>query len=117
MNDLNMENIVDDFLDHVRYLRVKHHVPGRIRVKASLNGAKKLISVGGTVIEETISAIPGIEDYRINKKALSVVIDYNPEILPFELWEDIGKLGEQPLYREQIKNQLLDILNNNKGNS
>ncbi len=112
-----MENIVDDFLDHVRYLRVKHHVPGRIRVKADLNGVKKLVNVGSTVIEETISAMPGIYNYRINKKALSVIIDYNPEILPFELWEDIGKLGEYPLYRERIRQQLLDILNNNPGNS
>lgn len=111
-----MEKIIDDFLDHVRYLRVKHHVPGRIRVKANLNGVKKLVSVGSTAIEETIAAIPGIIDYRVNKKAFSVIIDYNPEVLPFDLWEDIGKLGEYPLYKEQIRQQLLDILNNNPGN-
>jgi hypothetical protein len=117
MNESDMEDIIDDFLDHVRYLRVRHHVPGRIRVKASLNGAKKLVSVGSAAIEETITAIPGIEDYRINKKALSVIIDYNPEVLPFELWEDIDKLGEYPLYRKQIKQQLLDIIDNNQVNS
>lgn len=113
MNVSDRANIVDDFLDHVRYLSVKHHVPGRIRVKANLNGIKKLINVDSTVIEEIISAIPGIENYRINKRALSVIIDYNSGILPFELWEDIGRLGEYPLYRQQIKKQLLDILDNN----
>lgn len=104
------EEIVDGFLDHVRYLKVKHHVNGRIRVKASWSGAKKLAGVEEGELEKIIAGIPGIKEYRVNRKALSVVIDYNPAVLPFSLWEEIGTLGENPVNQENVRTQLLDIM-------
>lgn len=113
MTELNAEEIVDTFLDHVRYLKVKHHVPGRIRVKANWSGAKKLANSKTVDIEKIIAAIPGIRDYRVNKKALSVIISYDFNLLPFQLWQEIGVLGEYPLNRNKVKEQLLDILKEN----
>ena len=114
MEEFTIEELVDTFLDHARYLRIKHHVPGRIRVKATWNGAKKLSNSDGIEIDEIITLIPGIRDYRANPKALSVIINYDPEVLPFELWEEIGRLGEFPLHRDKIQHQLLEILNREK---
>ncbi len=110
MTQYSNEEIVDSFLDHVRYLNVKHHVNGRIRVKASWNGAKKLATMEEGELENIIASIPGIGEYRINPKALSVIIEYNPDVLPFSLWEEVGTLGEYPANRENIRTQLLDIM-------
>lgn len=99
-------------IDHVRYLKVKHHVSGRIRVKASWSGASKLAGVVEEgELESIIARIPGIVEYRVNKKALSVVIEYDPDVLPFSLWEEVGTLGEYPVNREIVRTQLLDIMN------
>lgn len=105
------EQLVDSFLDHIRYLKIAHHVNGRIRVKANLNGAKKLANVEEGEIEKVIAMIPGIEKYRVNKKALSVIINYDPEVLSFSLWNEVGTLGEYPMNRDNVRDQLLDILN------
>lgn len=110
MKKVSIEESVDIFLDHIRYLKVKHHVPGRIRVKATWNGVKKLAASSNGDIEQIVAMIPGINGYRVNPKALSAIISYAPEVLPFQLWEEIGKLGEFPLNRSKIKEKLLVIL-------
>jgi hypothetical protein len=105
-----MNEIVDTFLDHVRYLRIKHHVPGRIRVKATWNGAKKLVNSADADIEKILARIPGVSDYRVNPRALSVIISYDPNILPFQLWEEIGQLGEYPANRSKVREELLALV-------
>ena len=111
MTKYSNEEIVDNFLDHVRYLNVKHHVNGRIRVKASWSGAKKLATMEEGELERIIASIPGIGEYRVNPKALSVIIEYDPDVLPFALWEEVGTLGEYPANRENVRLQLLDVMN------
>ncbi len=110
MEEYTNEFIVDQFLDNIRYLKIAHHVTGRIRVKATWSGAKKLASEDTDRLESIIARIPGITEYRVNKKALSVAITYDPGILPYELWEDVGKLGENPVNRDGVKIRLMEIL-------
>ncbi len=110
MIEYSDEEAVDAFLDNIRYLNIAHHVVGRIRVKANWNGARKLANEDPDTLEEIIGRVPGVVDYRVNKKALSVIINYDPEIIPFQLWEDVGSLGENPLNRQSVKSRLLDIL-------
>ncbi len=110
MSEYSNEEIVDRFLDHIRYLHIAHHVSGRIRVKASWQGARQLANVDRRDITSVIAKIPGISDYRVNKKALSVIIEYDPEILPYQLWQDVGSLGEYPMNRDRVRSQLLELL-------
>ena len=110
MIEHSSEEIVDNFLDHVRYLSVKHHVKGRIRVKASWSGAQKLATMEEGELERIIESIPGIGEYRVNPKALSVIINYDSDVLPFALWEEVGTLGEYPANRDNVRTQLLDVL-------
>jgi hypothetical protein len=112
MQPYTNEQLVDGLLDHMLYLKIAHHVEGRIRVKASWSGAKKLSTVNDGELAQIIAEIPGIEEYRINKKALSVVIHYDAEVLPFALWEEVAALGEYPLLRERVKTRLLAVMNN-----
>ncbi len=111
MTQYTNEQVVEGFLDHVRFLAIAHHVPGRIRVKASWRNIKQLAGIDAKQLQEIIERIPGIVDYRVNRKALAVIINYDTEILPFDLWEDIGSLGQYPVKQGEVKKRLLGILN------
>ncbi len=111
MNHPGIELMVDTFLDHIRYLKIIHHVTGRIRVKATWNGAMQLADLPDGEIDRVIAALPGVIDYRLNKKALSLIINYDPGVLPFTLWEEVGSLAERPQHRDRVRQQLLAIIN------
>lgn len=110
MTELSNEAIVDEFLSHIRYFNIVHHVRGRIRVKATWSSAKELQHVDRAQLEEIISRIPGINTYRVNLKALSVVIEYDPAVIPYALWEDVASLENYPLKREETRTELLELL-------
>ncbi len=110
MSSYSNEYLVDSFLDHIRYLHIGHHVPGRIRVKANWSAVKQLSKVDTSQLERVVETIPGIINYRANKKALSVIIEYDTRILPYALWENAGKLSEYPIHRETVRGQLLGVL-------
>ncbi len=108
------DEVVDAFLDHVRHLQIAHHVRGRIRIKAKWSKLKDLAAVEQQDIEELVARIPGVQGFRVNRKALSVVIDYDPSLLPFDLWEEIGTLHKYPLQREPVRAKLLALLDQQK---
>nr|WP_320012569.1 hypothetical protein [uncultured Desulfobulbus sp.] len=110
------EQIVDGLLDHMLYLHVAHHVPGRIRVKASWSGATKLGNVNEQELHTLVASIPGIQGYRINKKALSVIIEYDTDTLTPQLWEEVASVGQYPGKRETVRGQLLTLLEHNGEN-
>jgi len=107
------EELVDGLLDHMLYLHIAHHVPGRIRVKASWSGATKLGSVDEQELTIIVASIPGIVGYRINKKALSVIIEYDTDVLSPQLWEEVASVGQYPGKRDAVRDQLLTLLDTN----
>ncbi len=104
------EEAVDIFLDYMRYFSIAHHVPGRIRVKASLLKAKELKKLDPTGFEGFIDRIPGIKGYRVNKAALSAVIEYDTAALPFALWEEVVTINSWPAKHDEVKEKLLALL-------
>ncbi len=110
MTELTNDKIVDEFLNHIRYFKVAHHVTGRIRIKASLRSARELQHVNKEQLEEIIDRVPGVTSYRVNIKALSLVIEYDPEIVSFSLWEDAASIESYPLKREEVREKLLELL-------
>ncbi len=106
------EQLIDGLLDHMLYLSIAHHVAGRIRVKANWNGAQKLGTINEGQLTGIVASIPGILDYRVNKKALSLVIHYDADVLPPPLWEELASVGQYPGKRDQVRRQLLTLLAN-----
>ncbi len=104
------EEAVDTFLDYIRYFSIAHHVPGRIRVKASLLKARELKKIDRDGIEEIVSRISGITGYRLNKKALSAVIEYDNSVIPPTLWEDVIAINSWPARRGEVREKLLALL-------
>lgn len=110
MTDLSNEAIVDEFLDHIRYFSIVHHLPGRIRIKASWTNARDLRKIDQGQLEAAINRVPGILSYRVNAKALSAVIEYDQDIIPYGLWNDVGSVENYPLKREDVRERLLQLL-------
>lgn len=83
--------MLDEALAIIKYLKIVHHVKGRIRVKAGLGIIKDPIfrKAGGISekkINEIGSSLPGVLDSRVNIKARSIVIRYDPGVIdPEEL--------------------------------
>ncbi len=104
------EEAVDTFLDYIRHFSIAHHVPGRIRVKASWFKVNNLKDIDGNGLQELIDRIPGIKQYRLNKKALSAVIEYDESLIPYTLWEDVVKVDNFPAQRDEVRRKLLTLL-------
>jgi hypothetical protein len=95
--------IVKNLLLLARHLEVVHHVPGRIRVRVLPSALKY---VNKDEIEEMIRRIPGIISLKVNPIVGSVVIEYNKQKLPYDLWTSIGQLRRKPELSEDLKNRL-----------
>ncbi len=104
------EEAVDSFLDYIRYFSIAHHVPGRIRVKASMLKVRELKKIDTADVEQIIARIAGIKGYRVNKKALSAVIEYDTGIISPALWEDVIAVNSWPASRDQVRQKLLALL-------
>lgn len=90
-----------------RHLEIAHHVPGRIRLKILPSGFGR---VQGVDIEALVLGIPGILGLRINLAARSVIIEYNEALLPFELWQKLGQIRQQPERAEEVTGCLRALL-------
>ena len=76
-----------DLLTLQPYFSVKQHIPGRLRLKFDL---KILDLPEAKAIMEERSEIPQeIVHVRVNKFARSLILEYIPEQLPFELLEQL----------------------------
>ncbi len=74
------------FLGQRSFLTIAHHVPGRIRVKLAIGGLTHLPKVDPAPFLDLIKRIRGVKSTRVNVAALSVVIDYDTNEIPFSTW-------------------------------
>ena len=94
---------VSELLGLIPYLEIAHHVPGRVRLRISLSG---LGAVRNIDLQALVLSIPGVLSIRVNASARSVVIEYNQQQLPYELWETVKRLKSQPELTPQFANRL-----------
>ncbi|MBW2707992.1 MAG: cation transporter [Deltaproteobacteria bacterium] len=112
IDDIDDEEMIDALLRIAPYASIAHHIPGRIRLKISLEGAKA-INGGGTAVESI--RIPGIRNTRINAFARSVVIEYDEKKIPYDLWVSLGEVGKRPDLALQIVNRLRALFSRDGG--
>lgn len=71
------------------HLDIAHHVRGRIRLRLTPAGVLLLEPDLATRLADHAALTPGIRSVRVNAAALSVVIEYAPDIIAPELWDDL----------------------------
>jgi hypothetical protein len=94
--------MVDNILNLAQHAEIAHHIPGRIRLKVRLSGVELFLRIDG---QSLLRNIPGVLNATINPLARSAVIEYDPKLLPSDLWEDFVKVNE-PRARTRIRNFL-----------
>ena len=67
------------------------HTNGRLRVKDSPKIKELSSSVNLASLDDMIAQINGIKNVKFNKLIGSVTIEYDHEIFPKNLWEDLLK--------------------------
>jgi hypothetical protein len=90
---------IEELLTLARHLEIAHHVPGRIRLRILASGFVKVqaFDIAGIVL-----GIPGVIGMRTNAAARSVIIEYNQAQLPFDLWQKLGQIKQQPERTEEV---------------
>lgn len=105
--------LADMLLDQLAHVSLVHHVRGRARLKVNWSRISALLAKGLVPDRDHLRRIlekaPGIRSWRINPKALSVVIEYDESIWPYRLWEDLAGLAACPQARPGLRLELLSI--------
>lgn len=83
------------FLGLRRHVTVAHHVPGRIRLKLGLAALASLPDADPAPFLDLLQRLP-VRVARVNKAALSVVVEYDPRVVTAADWRILlnGTAGE-----------------------
>ena len=73
------------------YFSMISHTNGRLRVRVSPKIKELSSSVNLASLDDMIAQINGIKNVKFNKLIGSVTIEYDHEIFPKNLWEDLLK--------------------------
>lgn len=82
----------DDPWDIARYaawLRVAHHIPGRIRLKLAGEGGLGDVLAEVRRFAATASTAPGIRSVSLNLLARSCLVEYDPAQIAPAAWADL----------------------------
>ncbi len=91
------------------YLSIKHHVPGRIRVKFDQAIVADPDAMG--YINQNTALPPGVYSMRLNKLARSVVVEYDNRLISPELIEELVRTRQEARAVEILR-ELDNVLSN-----
>lgn len=96
------------------YLRIAHHIPGRIRIKVNpallINPeALRLASLVDLGQLGWGNGHPAIMNTRVNKNAGSLVLEYDPQMIAPAMLEDIFRAKDESRV-EQLVEHLAELL-------
>jgi hypothetical protein len=90
---------------------VAGHHSGKIELKFRLSAMNAL---AGRNWADLIESIPGILSSRLQLFSRRIVIDYDPGILPDDLWQDIVRLKAEPELAPHIRKRLQALSSHEK---
>ncbi|MGB5868068.1 MAG: hypothetical protein WBG69_09385 [Arcobacteraceae bacterium] len=86
-----MEITPQKIVEIASYFTVIAHTAGRLRVRVNPKIQNEVTDVSLGDIETLPNKINGIKKIKINKIIASVTIEYNNDIFPKRLWDDLIK--------------------------
>lgn len=102
-SNFGIDDMVQAIICLASHEEIAHHVPGRIRLKIFPSG---LEAVKGINVQSMIESIPGVLSNRLNFLARSLVIEYDQDRLPYDLWESLGQLRNYPELAQEVSERL-----------
>ena len=108
MRDTNdSKKVVRDIVSIAPYTKITSHIPGRVCLKYSLMG---LISAREIDFDELVRRIPGLLNAQVKVFSRTLVIDYDPKLLPGDLWEDLNRIKAKPELAISVADRLQRLL-------
>ncbi|MDO9584604.1 MAG: hypothetical protein Q7J24_16085 [Desulfomicrobium sp.] len=117
--DRGSESLVAEYrlqlLELHPYVKVAHHLPGRLRVQAhSSEAASRVLKRNAEVCMDALRRLfPGVRSVRLNPLAGSLVVEYDLKLMPFALvdaffrtssFEQAGELLDRLLFVNPLTN-------------
>jgi len=118
-----------ELMDLRQYLKVAHHIPGRIRLRfatklltapalrevrekpeglvKTLFGVDALPQIDGAAMAENPAIVPGIKDVRLNLTGRSIVMEYDPVVWE-PSWLDEMMMSSDENHLSSLANTMLD---------
>ena len=89
------------------FLRVVHHIPGRVRLKVDLAAFEGAVpkTAGVDQLKKSMLSVRGVRNVGLNLLARSCVIEYDSQIIPQAAWDDLLAVRDTAAARV-----LIDIL-------
>ena len=77
-----MKKYVDKILKLRKSVSIKHHIPGRLRLKYKFSIITQIGFFNADKIDELIHDFPAIKKHNINKTTQSLLIEYDSSVIP-----------------------------------
>jgi hypothetical protein len=104
------EQAVELLKNAARIVERRNHTEGRITLGVRLIDLPRLITlVDGLNVEKEAARIPGMKGFRLHPWSLSATIEYEPSILPYDLWEDFCRVRQDPSVEAPLLLRLREI--------
>jgi hypothetical protein len=100
----NLANLVRDIIRLALYTEITSHTPGRVRLKYSLRKSPLDLDP-----QDLVRRIPGLLSTRVKVFSSSIVIEYDPRLLPPDLWEDLNRIKKNPDLAADVAERLMGL--------
>ncbi len=102
-----MDDIIHALIRVAAHLSIAEHKTGIIKLKFALSAVKEVNDPKlGALLS---SPPPGIIDTKLSLLTRTITINYDPAIIPADLWEDLARAHEDPQLRAQVEERLKQI--------
>ncbi|WP_027366476.1 hypothetical protein [Desulfocurvibacter africanus] len=108
---IDVDRAIDDLVNLAPNASMVRHEPGLVVLKV---GAATLKSALHADMTNLAQSIPGIHDTKLKLLSRTLHITYDESVLPYGLWEDLGKLKGQPDGQQRLRERLREILKRDK---
>lgn len=97
-----MKQHIEQALKLKKWVKVGHHIPGRVRLKYKLGLLAHIANYKSNDIEQIIASIPAFKNYKLNMSTGSIVIEYDASLIEAHwvdgLFSDSNEVSEQACY-------------------
>jgi hypothetical protein len=107
-NQPKPEEIIELILRLTPYLKIANHIPGRIKIRFMLTGLSIIENVD---LNNLVGSIPGILRTHVLFLFQCIIIEYDSERFPCDLWETLLQLQDNPGLIPYVRSCLQQLFN------
>ncbi len=89
-----MEIYIKEVVKLRKWVKIKHHIPGRIRLKYKYGLLASLANFSNDEINEGLEQLPFVKDYHWNQATGSLLLEYDANVVAPQLLDAIFSQSE-----------------------